>query len=191
MVVVVAVGIGSEEGRGKCNARCCADVATALCLLSLSLYLAQELLLRGLAASIEPLEGSSLSPYPRNPPIPPSWNRQVTNQSSSSRSSSSSVGSSTRSKKVFILEPTTVSAQAFVVFRVSPRPPPLVPGMAGGVSSVGCSGGGGGSGSGGGGTSTVRAVSISGEAWRTMRSSLLQNLPNLMRTWAQVCGEVL
>lgn len=150
----------------------------------------QELLLRGLSVSVEPLEDG-----------PPSTPDASTRPGTSSFSSVSSRGSNTNSttnsnntnsnkggktahggsgdKRVFLLEPTTVSAQAYVVSTACPRQ----------HRENGTDGSAGGGGRRGGGPSTVRAISITGEAWRTMRPSLLQNLPNLMRTWAQVGGQ--
>lgn len=86
-------------------------------------------------------------------------------------------GDSESGSKVFLLEPTTISAQAFVVSRLPPRSPPLAPGAIGGAA-----------GGGGRPAAAVRAISLHGEAWRTLRPSLLQNLPSLVRTWAQVGG---
>lgn len=127
-------------------------------------------MLRGLAVSIEPLDD-----IPPSPLGTPSSTNTATNASTSG----------VHNKKLFLLEPTTVSAQAFVVSRFAPRPPPLAPGM-GSVGGTAVDGAGRGSGGGAGGNAAVRAVSISGKAWRTLRPSLLQNLPNLMRHWAQV-----
>lgn len=120
----------------------------------------QEILLRGLAVSVEPLLVDPTPPIPFMPPVPPPSNN-----------------ASKSTDKVFLLDPTTVSAQAYVISRLPPRPPPLAPG------------GGGGSGGAERGPAVVRAISLQGEAWRTIRPSLLQNLPNLMRGWAHVSVE--
>ena len=146
------------------------------CLPSLLQRPPQEMLLRELAVSVEPLvdPGPILPPRagiaaPPNPP-PPRRPRTATG--------------GPILEKTFLLEPTTISAQAFVVSRLPPRQPPLAPGIGGGSGGVV----GGDAGRAERGTTAVRAVSLHGEAWRTPRPSLLRNLPSVMRNWAQVLG---
>lgn len=124
----------------------------------------QELLLRGLAVSVEPLV---------DPPSPAAGAT-----ADKAATAAGAAGCDNRSgSKVLLLEPTTISAQAFVLSRLPPRVPPLAPGA---------NGAGAGAGAGGRPPAAVRAISLRGEAWRTLRPSVLQNLPSLVRTWAQV-----
>ncbi|CAN0089728.1 unnamed protein product, partial [Ascophyllum nodosum] len=88
----------------------------------------EEMLLRELAVSVEPLvdPGPILPPRagiaaPPNPP-PPRRPRTATG--------------GPILEKTFLLEPTTISAQAFVVSRLPPRQPPLAPGIGGGSGGV-------------------------------------------------------
>lgn len=129
------------------------------------------MLLRGLAVSVEPL----VDPGPILPSPEIALRHFVR-----SRKLPTPVANypSAILEKTFLLEPTTISAQAFVVSRLPPRQPPLAGG--GGVGSDGREG------RAERGTAAVRAISLHGEAWRTVRPSLLRDLPNVMRNWAQV-----
>lgn len=152
------------------------------------------MLLRGLAVSVEPLADSrSADPSDSGSQAPPCAPPSRVHAAPSSASdtadvpdtpaaSSDSKARNSGSNKLFLLEPTSISAQAFLASRLPPRSPGLAPGMADAVGG----GGGGGGGRAERGTPSVRAMSLRAEAWKTLTPSLLQHLPSIMRNWAQV-----